>query len=214
MDDRDDRSLEPIRQDKDIGAVPPGARRPSSPERPVVFGTPEVTILDFPQHTEGQSLHHPLIATYAVPSPGEIAVWRSSSTDGFPFLTSFAGQALTGTLVSDFYAGPISRFDHGNVLVVDLESGALEVATDLMLFGGGKCGCYRRSFRRRSTIRSAVKPSALPTTSRHDDPMHSCADSLHRQRPRDARRDNLEHCCRAARGTRRDLGVRNSRSRP
>lgn len=134
--DREDRSLEAMRQDRDIGAVPPGAPRPTSPERPVVFGTPEVTILDLPQLTEGQSPHHPLIATYAVPSPGEIAVWRSPSTDGFSFLTSFAGQASTGTLVSDFFAGPTSRFDHGNVLIVDLVSGTLENVTDLTLFGG------------------------------------------------------------------------------
>jgi len=40
------------------------------------------------------------------------------------------------TLVSDFYTGPTSRFDLGNVLVVDLLTGTLESVTDLTLFGG------------------------------------------------------------------------------
>jgi hypothetical protein len=39
-------------------------------------------------------------------------------------------------LVSDFHAGPSSRFDLGNALVVDLASGTLESVTDLTLFGG------------------------------------------------------------------------------
>jgi len=41
-----------------------------------------------------------------------------------------------GMLVSDFYAGPTSRFDLGNALVVDLLTGTLESVTDLTLFGG------------------------------------------------------------------------------
>src|SRR5690606_40440469 len=41
-----------------------------------------------------------------------------------------------GALVADFYAGPTSRFDLGNALVVDLLTGTLESVTDLTLFGG------------------------------------------------------------------------------
>ncbi len=41
-----------------------------------------------------------------------------------------------GVLVSDFYAGPTSRFDLGNALVVDLLTGTLESVTDLRLFAG------------------------------------------------------------------------------
>jgi len=41
-----------------------------------------------------------------------------------------------GSLVSDFYSGPTSRFDLGNALVIDLLSGTLESVTDLTLFGG------------------------------------------------------------------------------
>ncbi|MGC9420837.1 MAG: phage tail baseplate protein, partial [Rhodovulum sp.] len=80
--------------------------------------------------------HRPFAAAHAVPWPGEIALFRSPSTDGFELLTSFGTRARIGSLVSDFYAGPTSRFDLGNVLVVDLLSGTLESVTDLTLFGG------------------------------------------------------------------------------
>jgi hypothetical protein len=41
-----------------------------------------------------------------------------------------------GGLVADFFAGPVSRFDLGNALVVDLFSGTLESVTDITLLGG------------------------------------------------------------------------------
>jgi hypothetical protein len=41
-----------------------------------------------------------------------------------------------GVLAADFFAGPVSRFDLGNALVVDLYSGTLESVTDITLLGG------------------------------------------------------------------------------
>lgn len=102
----------------------------------MVFGAPEVALLDLPQLTEDQPAHRPFAAAHAVPWPGEMAVFRSPSTDGFELLTTFGGRARIGTLVSDFFAGPTSRFDLGNALVIDLLSGTLEGVTDLTLFGG------------------------------------------------------------------------------
>src|SRR5690606_29927771 len=45
-------------------------------------------------------------------------------------------RARMGVLVTDLPAGPVSRFDLANVLVIDLFSGTLESVTDLSLFGG------------------------------------------------------------------------------
>ena len=61
-----------------------------------------------------------------MPWPGEMAVFRSAATDGFALLTTFGTRARMGVLAADFYAGPMSRFDLGNALVVDLFSGTLE----------------------------------------------------------------------------------------
>ncbi|WP_099865911.1 baseplate multidomain protein megatron [Pararhizobium haloflavum] len=130
------RGIEAIRQDREAYDLPSGAPRSSAVSQAVVFGAPEAVLMELPQLTEGQPAHRPLIAAHAVPWPGEIAVFRSPSTDGFELLTTFGSRARIGKLVSDFYAGPTSRFDLGNALVVDLLTGTLESVTDLKLFGG------------------------------------------------------------------------------
>ena len=134
--DAEARGIEAVREDREAYDLPPGSPRPSSLSKAVVFGAPEAVLLDLPQLTEDQPAHRPLIAAHAVPWPGEMAVFRSPSTDGFELLTTFGGRARIGTLVSDFFAGPTSRFDLGNALVIDLLTGTLESVTDLTLFGG------------------------------------------------------------------------------
>lgn len=134
--DAESRSIEAIRQDRQDYDLPPGAARPAAPARIVAFGAPEVVILDLPQLTEGHVPHHPLIAAHAAPWPGQLAVFRSPGTDGFELVTVFSTRAHIGSLVNDLWSGPVSRFDHGNVLIVDLVSGTLESVTDMALFGG------------------------------------------------------------------------------
>ncbi|MCC6008807.1 MAG: glycoside hydrolase/phage tail family protein, partial [Rhodobacteraceae bacterium] len=134
--DADARAIEAVRQDREAYDLPPGQARPSALSRAVVFGAPEVALMDLPQLTEEQPAHRPLIAAHAVPWPGEMAVFRSPSTDGFELLTTFGSRARMGTLVSDFFAGPVSRFDLGNTLEVDLLTGTLESVTDLTLLSG------------------------------------------------------------------------------
>ena len=134
--DSDGRGMEAVRQDRAAYDLPPGDPRPSTLTRSVVFGAPDVVLLDLPQLSEDQPAHRPMVAAHAVPWPGEMAVFRSPGADGFALLTTFGSRARIGTLVSDFYPGPTSRFDLGNALVVDLVSGTLESVTDLTLFGG------------------------------------------------------------------------------
>ena len=134
--DAEARGIEAVRQDRATYDLPPGDPRVASLTRAVVFGAPEAVLLDLPQLTEDQPAHRPFAAAHAVPWPGEMAVFRSPATDGFELLTTFGSRTRIGTLVSDFYAGPTSRFDLGNALVVDLALGTLESVTDLTLFGG------------------------------------------------------------------------------
>lgn len=134
--DSDRRGIEAVRQDRAAYDLPPGDPRPATLTRSVVFGAPDVVLLDLPQLSEDQPAHRPMVAAHAVPWPGEMAAFRSASTDGFALLSTFGSRARIGTLVSDFYPGPTSRFDLGNALVVDLTSGTLESVTDLTLFGG------------------------------------------------------------------------------
>src|SRR5690606_32744436 len=143
--DADARRGRVIRQDRATYRRPPGDPRSGPLTRPAVFGAPAAILMDLPQLSEDQPAHRPFVAAHAVPWPGEMAVFRSGSSDGFELLPASGGRARIGVLVSDFWPGPTSRFDLGNVLVVDLLSGTLESVTDLALFGGanalaGECG--------------------------------------------------------------------------
>ncbi|WP_026784120.1 baseplate multidomain protein megatron [Pleomorphomonas koreensis] len=134
--DAESRSIEAIRQDRQDYDLPPGAARPSALSKTVVFGAPEVVILDLPQLTEAHIPHHPLIAAQAQPWPGQLAVFRSPGNDGYELVTAVSTRARIGALTNDLWSGPVSRFDHGNVMIVDLVSGTLESVTDIALLGG------------------------------------------------------------------------------
>jgi len=134
--DSDLRSIDAVREDRAVYDLPPGDPRPASLSTPTVFGSPDVILLDLPQLREDQPAHRPLVAAHAKPWPGEMAVYRSAATDGFALLTTFGTRTRMGVLAADFFAGPMSRFDLGNTLVVDLFSGTLESVTDISLLGG------------------------------------------------------------------------------
>ena len=130
------RSIEARRQDRAIYDLPPGTARAATLASPVSFGVPEVLFLDLSQLSDSTPAHQPLIAADAQPWPGEMAVFRSPALDGFSLLTTFGQRARIGTLAADFFAGPISQFDLGNALLVNLASGGIQSVTDLALFAG------------------------------------------------------------------------------
>jgi len=134
--DSDLRSIDAVRQDRAVYDLPPGESRPASLSTPTVFGTPDLLLMDLPQLREDQPAHRPFVAAHAKPWPGEMAVYRSAATDGFDLLTTFGTRARLGVLAADFFSGPVSRFDLGNALVIDLFSGTLESVTDIALLGG------------------------------------------------------------------------------
>ncbi|MCE6949776.1 glycoside hydrolase/phage tail family protein [Cereibacter sphaeroides] len=134
--DAEARGIEAVRQDRAAFDLPSGEPRAASLTRPVVFGAPEVVMLDLPQLAETAPAHRPLVAAHAAPWPGEIAVLRSPGTDGFQLLTSLGSRARIGRLAFDLWSGPTSRFDLGNQLILDLAWGTLASVTDLALFDG------------------------------------------------------------------------------
>ena len=125
-----------MRTDAGAFGLAPGPEREPRAPRPVVYGPPSVAFLDLPQLRESVPAHQPLAAVYAVPWPGRVAVWRSPGEDGFELVTTLGRPARMGRLVADLYPGPTSRFDLGNVAIVDLAFGTLASVTDLALFGG------------------------------------------------------------------------------
>lgn len=134
--DAEARAIEAIRQDRDNYDLPPGSPRPATLARPVVFSPPDVAVLDLPQISEDQAPHQPLLAAHAKPWSGSMAVYRSFETSGFDLMTTFSSRARMGSLAAPLYAGPTSRFDHGNQVYVDMVDSTLESVTDLRLFAG------------------------------------------------------------------------------
>nr|WP_323717541.1 phage tail protein [Paracoccus aminovorans] len=97
--DSDGRGVEAVRQDRAAYDLPPGDPRPASLTLSVVFGAPDVVLLDLPQLSEDQPSHRPMVAAHAVPWPGEMAAFRSPGADGFALLTTFGSRVRIGTLV-------------------------------------------------------------------------------------------------------------------
>ncbi len=134
--DAEARGIEAVRQDREAYDLPPGAERPVTLARAVTFGQPEVILLDLPQLRDSVPAHQPLIAATAKPWPGALAVYRSAGSDGFELVSTIRRRANLGRLASDLWPGPTSRFDLGNILILDLDSGQLDSVSDLALFGG------------------------------------------------------------------------------
>ncbi len=134
--DAEARGVEAVRQDREVYELPPGAERLATLPRAVTFGPPEIILLDLPQLRDDVLAHQPLIAATVRPWPSALTVYRSPGDDGFELLTTVRRRANLGRLASYLWPGPTSRFDLGNVLILDLASGRLESVSDLSLFGG------------------------------------------------------------------------------
>lgn len=65
-----------------------------------------------------------------------MAVFRSFESSGFDLMRVFSRRARMGVLVAPLHVGPVSRFDHGNAVYLDLLDGRLESVTDIRLFAG------------------------------------------------------------------------------
>ena len=134
--DGEDRALEGVLDDRGIYDLPPGEPRSAALSRPVLFGAPAAAFLNLPQLREGDPEWQPYFGAFARPWPGSVSVWRSATLDDFAEVTAVTLRARFGVLVEALGAGPVSRFDLANALVVDVTSGTLAGVSDLALFNG------------------------------------------------------------------------------
>ena len=130
------RSIEAIRTDAAIYDLPLGQYRSVTLLDATIYGPADVVLMDLPQLSDAVPAHRPYAAVFAKPWYGTAAVWKSASTSGFVLLDTVPQPAHMGVLAADLPAGPTSRFDHGNELLVDLSSGTLTSVTDLELLAG------------------------------------------------------------------------------
>ena len=135
--DAEARGIEAVRQDRAAYDLPPGDPRPASLTRAVVFGAPDVGA-DGPAAADRGPARASAAGRGACRSlagrdggvPQPLDGWlRAADHVRQPRPDRHAGRRTS-------IAGPTSRFDLGNALVVDLLTGTLESVTDLTLFGG------------------------------------------------------------------------------
>lgn len=110
-------------------------RRDPKVNAPIIYGTPVVAFMDLPLITGAETPHACRIAAFSNPFAG-VAVYRSPADSGFALNVLASEPATLGETQYDFYSGPTSRFDHGNVLRVRLYGGELESVSDALLFTG------------------------------------------------------------------------------
>ena len=80
--------------------------------------------------------HAPHVASYAVPWPGSVLVYRSAADANYALDTQLATPATMGELRFDFYAGATGRWDKGNQLWITLYSGTLSSLSDIDVLAG------------------------------------------------------------------------------
>ena len=112
---------------------------------PAAFGQPAVVFLDLPLLRGDESPIAPRVAATQVPWPGGVAVYRA--TDGIDFALNATAmrQAVIGVTGSVLAAGPVSRWDHGNTLLVRLNSGALSTQSQAAVLAGANAAALETS---------------------------------------------------------------------
>jgi hypothetical protein len=136
VSDGEDKRIDAVRSDRLVYDLPVGGARGTSLALLSPFGGALVQFLDLPQMFDDDPPYQPLLAVYASPWRGALAVWRSAATDAFTQIGSIDTRASFGTLLSALGPGPSAVFDHGHKVDVELVEGVLSSVTDLQLFAG------------------------------------------------------------------------------
>lgn len=134
--DSDSRLIEAVAEDREAHDLAPGGAIAPRLSRPITFAPPDVLFLDVPALLDTDAAHQPLVAASTKPWPGTVALYASTSTDGFELLTLLPRRARIGRLLTALPAGPLGRWDHATVVDIVLDHGTLTSTTELDLLGG------------------------------------------------------------------------------
>ena len=116
-------------------ASPP--EMPSGAPRRGAYGPPIIEFMSLPPVTGREAeLWAPRIAAYASPWAG-IDVYRGNGAGGYDYVSTVDTPAVMGELTSPLYAGPVDRWDRGNVVSLRLYGGGqLASLAEAQVLGG------------------------------------------------------------------------------
>lgn len=97
-----------------------------------------VEFLDVPLLSEAQNANAPLVAAFADPWPGEVAIIKDNALN-----TRLSAAAILGETTEALWSGPVNRWDRVNTLTVTLYCGALASADEAAVFAGANALALR-----------------------------------------------------------------------
>lgn len=112
-----------------------GGRVPAPSPAPVFAGI-DLVVMDAPA-LPGEAGTGPLVAAYASPWPGEVAVLAGPASDGLSERARLTRPAVIGRLVTAVGAGPVGRWDRASVIEVDAPGGEFASASEAAVLAGG-----------------------------------------------------------------------------
>lgn len=120
-----------------VGVVP--AREGGTVAAPApapVFAGIDLVVMDAPS-LPGEMAAGPLVAAYASPWPGEVAVLAGAAADGLSERARLVRPAVIGRLTAPVEAGPAGRWDRASVIEVDAPGGEFASASAAAVLAGG-----------------------------------------------------------------------------
>lgn len=108
----------------------------AAPEPAPVFAGIDLVVIDAPA-LPGTAGTGPLVAAFASPWPGEVAVLAGPAADGLSERARLTRPAVIGRLVAGVEAGPVGRWDRVGVIEVDAPGGEFASASAAAVLAGG-----------------------------------------------------------------------------
>ncbi|WP_163266439.1 baseplate multidomain protein megatron [Chelativorans alearense] len=136
LTDAEYRRMRAGRSESDMFAPGSGPKRERGTSPNLATGAAAYAFIDGPLLNDDDSPWGAYVAARARPWRGGVAFYRSPEETGFTLDTLVSEPAGMGRLAFDFYAGPVSRWDNGNELWVDIAGRQLASADALSVFAG------------------------------------------------------------------------------
>ena len=118
------RSLDLVGFDPSLLQVSSSPLPQATTPRPVALGAPLIEFMDLPPVTGAEAeIWAPRVVAYAAPW-ASVDVYRGNGGGGFDFVTRLDSPSVLGQLTSPLYAGPVDRWDRGNIVSVQFYGAA------------------------------------------------------------------------------------------
>ena len=107
----------------------------ATPEPAPVFAGIDLVVMDAPS-LPGEAETGPLVAAYASPWPGEVAVMAGPTADGLSERARLTRPAVIGRLMAGVEARPVGRWDRANAIELEAPGGEFASASAAAVLAG------------------------------------------------------------------------------